>query len=79
MIKPLTLIQQCHLIVLNERVRTAENLAQMAVNTAKAAVNDFIEYLADEHSAPPSAGWVLRDLSVGFEQPSAAPQGKENA
>lgn len=72
--KPLTTNQQYHLIILNERVRSAEQMAQLAVNAAKTEVNNFIEYLADEHSAPPGEGWTLKDILVGFEQP----EGKEN-
>jgi len=70
--KPLTLSQQQHLAILYERVRTAEQLAQMAVNTAKATVNSFIGYLEDEHGAPPSEGWVIRDIQTGFERPEAS-------
>ena len=59
--------------ILYERVRTAEQLAQMAVNTAKATVNSFIGYLEDEHSAPPGEGWTIRDIQTGFERPEAPP------
>lgn len=75
--KPLTLSQQQYLAILYERVRTAEQLAQMAVNTAKATVNSFIGYLEDEHSAPPGEGWTIRDIQTGFERPDAAPPGGE--
>lgn len=70
--KPLTLQQQYQLIVLNERVRTAEALAQLAINAAKREVNNFMEYLADEHAAPPDQGWMLTDITVGFERPTVA-------
>lgn len=72
MSKPLTLQQQYQLIVLKERVRTAEQLATLAINAAKREVNHFMEYLADEHSAPPSDGWMLTDISVGFERPTVS-------
>lgn len=70
--KPLTLQQQYQLIVLKERVRTAEALAQLAINAAKREVNNFIEYLTDEHAASPDEGWMLTDVSVGFERPTVA-------
>lgn len=68
--KPLTPSQQYHLIILNERVRNAEQVAQLAVKAAKTEVSSFVEYLADEHGAPPADGWTLKDILVGFERPA---------
>lgn len=71
--KPLTLSQQQHLLALHERLHAAEQVATAVVNAAKVAINTFIEYLEDEHGAPPSEGWVIRDIQTGFERPEAAP------
>ncbi len=76
--KPLTLSQQQHLLVLHERLRAAEQVATAVVNAAKVANNTFIEYLEDEHGAPPGEGWVLRDVQTGFERPDVAPPEGEN-
>lgn len=70
--KPLTLSQQQHLLALHERLRAAEQVATAVVNAAKVAINTFIEYLEDEHGAPPGEGWTIRDIQTGFERPEAA-------
>lgn len=73
--KPLTPSQQQHLLVLHERLRTAEQVAAAVVNAARVAVNTFIEYLEDEHGVPPGEGWVLRDIQTGFERPEEGNDG----
>jgi hypothetical protein len=64
--KPLTLSQQQYLTVLNERVRFAQQLVAVAQQNLQSYVDD---YLRDEHGAPPAAGWQIRDVQRGFEQP----------
>lgn len=71
--KPLTLSQQQHLLALHERLRATEQVATAIVNAAKVAINTFIEYLEDEHGAPPGEGWTIRDIQTGFERPEAPP------
>lgn len=64
--KPLTVSQQQHLLALIERAKAAQ-----------ATINQFVEYLRDEHSAPEAAGWQLLDVQTGFVLPSTvAPQGE---
>lgn len=55
--KPLTLSQQQHLLALIERA-----------NAAKVAIDSFVEYLRDEHSAPLTTGWQINDVQTGFVQ-----------
>ncbi len=64
--KRLTLSQQQHLLALVERARAAQ-----------AAINQFVEYLRDEHDAPEANGWALDDVQVGFAQrPQPTPQAR---
>lgn len=55
--KSLSLSQQQHLLALIERA-----------TSAKVAVDTFVEYLRDEHSAPVAAGWQISDVQTGFVQ-----------
>lgn len=55
--KPLTISQQHNLIALIERAKAA-----------KKAIDEFIEYLRDEHAAPVQAGWAIADVQSGFVQ-----------
>lgn len=61
--KPLTVSQQQHLIALIERAKAAQ-----------ATINQFVEYLRDEHSAPEAAGWQLLDVQTGFVQTGPKPE-----
>lgn len=55
--KSLSLSQQQHLLALIERA-----------TSAKVAVDTFVEYLRDEHSAPVASGWQITDVQTGFVQ-----------
>lgn len=55
--KSLSLSQQQHLLALIERA-----------TSAKVAVDTFVEYLRDEHSAPLAGGWKIDDVQIGFVQ-----------
>lgn len=55
-IKPLTQAQQKRLRALNE-----------AAIRATQAVNDFIEYLREEHGCPVGE-WEITDIARGFEK-----------
>ena len=67
--KPLTISQQQHLLALIERAKAAQG-----------TINQFLEYLRDEHSAPEMQGWAIADVQAGFVQTgsqvhSDAPEG----
>lgn len=58
--KPLTISQQQHLLALIERAKAAQG-----------TINQFLEYLRDEHEAPEVQGWAISDVQAGFERPEA--------
>jgi len=55
--KPLTISQQQHLLALIERAKAAQG-----------TINQFVEYLRDEHEAPEMQGWAIADVQTGFIQ-----------
>ena len=65
MSKPLTEAQKRRLETLAERQAKADSDLQ-----------EFVAYLADEHDAPSSDGWVIRNIEEGFTQENAPQNGE---